>query len=436
MIRFDNAWSKAQSFMEDRLGRFGGRAVLVRDLYGRIRIGFDDRQDPNGLPNLDEQRALAQEVDRDLGPFSPGVESLFLSATSMFAPEELFDSPDAIWANPSRKNFRTLDRSIVGSDWLREPFAESLTRRVTLYGIKGGVGRSTAAAVLAWRLSQAGRRVLVLDLDLESPGVGSALLPPERMPDFGVVDWFVEDAVGQADDGLLRDIVASSPLGEGGADLLVVPAGGRPREGYSYLPKLARAYAEITQNSEGMETFADRLNRMVGMLEDSLRPDIVLLDSRAGLHDIAAVTVTRLGALSLLFAVDTAQTWQAYRTLFQTWHVHFDRAEKFRENLKIVAAQIPETQTAAYLESFQQQAYDLFADNLYVETSPGEEPEFNFDLGDPDAPHSPLVIQWSRPFQQFDPAGRPEAVTTEQVKIAFSAFVRGVSLLILGEPIE
>ena len=41
--------------------------------------------------------------------------------------------------------------------------------------------------------------MLVVDLDLESPGVSSAALAAADPPDFGVVDWFVEDLVEQGD---------------------------------------------------------------------------------------------------------------------------------------------------------------------------------------------------------------------------------------------
>jgi hypothetical protein len=435
-VRFDEAWSKANAFVSAHPDLDASSTVLVRDLYGRIRIALDDRNAQGRIPEAEARRSLAELLDKELGRFSAGASSLFLLASAMFAPGEVFEAADTMWADPARRTYRILDRYVVGSDWLRSPFETPRIPRVTLYGIKGGVGRSTATAVLAWRLSQAGRRVLVVDLDLESPGVGATILPPDRAPDFGVADWFVEDVVGQADEALLRDMVAPSPLGAGGADLIVAPASGRLREGYSYLPKLARAYADLSGDVTEPAGFGDRLHRLVLQLEEQVRPDITLLDSRAGLHDIAAVAVTRMGAISLLFSVDTQQTWDAYRALFQTWHTHFDRAEGFRENLKMVAAQIPETETTGYLEGLQQNAYDLFAGYLYVETPPGEEPEFNFDLNDPDAPHSPLRIHWSRVFQQFDPVRRPNAVTDEQVRAAFGDFVRGVSLLVFGEPLE
>ena len=435
-VRFDEAWARASSFVSTQSKLNAAHTVLIRDLYGRIRIALDDRNPVGEIPDDEARRELAVRLSKELGAFSTETPSPFLLASEMFAPDEVFDTADTMWADPARRTYRILDRYIVGSDWLRSPFESSHPPRVTLYGIKGGAGRSTAAAVLAWRLSLAGRRVLVVDLDLESPGVGATILPPERAPDFGVVDWFVEEAVGQADDALLRDMLASSPLGAGGADLIVAPASGKLHEGYSYLPKLARAYAEISGDQGVPVTFGERLNHLVLRLEEIVQPDVTLLDSRAGLHDIAAVAVTRMDATSLLFAVDTGQTWEAYRSLFQTWHTHFDRAERFREGLKIVAAQIPETETTAYLESFQQNAYDLFASHLYVETPPGEEPEFNFDLNDPEAPHSPLRINWSRAFQQFDPVRHPNTVTDEQVRAAFGDFVRGVSLLVFGEPLE
>jgi len=438
-IRFDQAWERANTFLGRHPELHSEGVVLVRNLYGIIRIAIDDRTEAGTVPSAEERNFLAEQFHHQLGAWSPGASSVFLLASQTFAPDEFFASPDAMWADPLRREYRILDRNVIGSDWLRKPFEETRqarARRVTLFGIKGGAGRSTAAAVLAWRLSQAGKRVLVVDIDLESPGVGTTLLPAERAPEFGVVDWFVESAVGQADEDLLREMAAPSPLGSGGRELLVVPAGGRPRADYSYLPKLARAYVEVASGDARPAEFGERLHHLVCDLEHTFRPDVVLLDSRAGLHDIAAVTVTRMNATGLLFAVDTAQTWQAYRALFQAWQTHFDRAQGFRENLKMVASQIPETDTDAYLESFQQRSYRLFSDHLYMETQGRDLSEFNFDPDDLAAPHIPLPIHWSRVFQQFDPVHRPAAVTEEQLRVAFGDFVRGVALLAFGEAIE
>src|SRR6185437_8475383 len=44
-------------------------------------------------------------------------------------------------------------------------------RIVTFYSFKGGTGRTMALANVAWVLAANGRRVLVADWDLESPGL-------------------------------------------------------------------------------------------------------------------------------------------------------------------------------------------------------------------------------------------------------------------------
>lgn len=58
--------------------------------------------------------------------------------------------------------------------------------------------------MLAIRLAQQGKRVLVVDGDFESPGVSSSLLPVgDGQPTYGVVDWLTAEALG-ADPSLLE----------------------------------------------------------------------------------------------------------------------------------------------------------------------------------------------------------------------------------------
>jgi hypothetical protein len=437
-VRFDEAWQRAQAWARERLAGCLDRVVLVRDLHGRVRVVLDERENVTGIPT-DEQRAeLAQAFAARVQGFAPAPADVFLRASQMFAPDEVFASPDAL---PAEGGLRTLERLVVGADWMRAPVeaGEPSVPRLTLHGIKGGVGRTTAAAVLAWRLAQSGKRVLMIDLDLESPGLGSILCDQDSHPDYGVVDWLVEDAVGQADDQLLLDMRTESPLARGGSGRLwVVPAAGRVREGYSYLPKLGRAYNDVAQldpttGAVTARSFVEIVAALLARLEAELRPDLTILDSRAGLHDIAALAITRLQATSLLFVVDTPQTWDAYRLLFDSWRAQPARARAVRERLRVVAALTPETRTAEYLDALRDHAYDLFLSTLYDEAGADDADAFSFDLADDEAPHSPLRVHWSRALQQFDPVRQPGSVTDEQVRSGFGDFVNDVHRLVFGE---
>lgn len=311
--------------------------------------------------------------------------------------------------------------------------------RVAFFSLKGGVGRSTALIFLARALARAGARVLVFDLDLESPGLGPLLLPQARTPTYGIVDYLVEEAVGQDDSDLLANMVEASPLvTEGAGQIRVVPAGGARGQ---YLAKLGRAY-QPAASASGARELAERVDVMIARLATQERADVVLLDSRAGLHDIAAFVVTRLRAQSLLFGVATEQTWQDYRLLFDDWRNH-PELETFRDNLQMVAALVPETEREAYMQRYLEASYGLFANTLYEQDEQGEprdprEPEepggdldaFNFNLRDETAPHYPLVLYWSRALQEFDPVKRPGAVTDDQIMAAAGAFCRGLGELL------
>ncbi|MEN8215761.1 MAG: P-loop NTPase [Pseudomonadota bacterium] len=321
-----------------------------------------------------------------------------------------------------------LDRQITGQDWLRQPIASQTDiQRITVFGIKGGVGRSTALAVWAWYLAQQGKRVLVLDLDLESPGIGQTLLPDSNSPDLGIIDWLVEDAVDQADESLLRELVGTSPLVESSiGDIRIVPASGTQEK--DYIAKLSRAYMESSGND-----FAERLSRLLHALEKQEKPDIVLLDSRAGIHDIAAITITRLNAYALLFAINTPQTWGGYRLLFQHWQRWHPNLAQFRNNFKIVAGMVPEIDRANYLESCRQSAYDLFVETLYEETLNEDEEGFNFDEKAIDAPHYPLKFYWHRAFQEFAPVSNSEVFNENSVLEAYGTFLKEITSLTLPE---
>lgn len=435
-MRFSDALPTAISLIEGASDLLQGEITLVRDLYGRIRIAIPEEP-------INTTNAFASAFHKALDAFSPGRQNVFLFGKGMFAPEAVFASPDRILVRtvPGRSIF-LLDRQVTGQEWMRAPLpgARGTAQRVTFFGLKGGVGRSTALAVLAWRLARLGRKVLVIDLDLESPGIGSLMLPQERLPDCGVVDWFVESAVGQAGIALANVMVAQSPL-IGDADpgeILVVPASGNREK--DYLAKLSRAYIEMKSAGPVLH-FGERLHQMVQCLETELEPDIVLLDSRAGMHDIAAVTVTRLDALAFLFAVDGAYTWEAYRLLFQHWRRDRNLLRRFRDNLRIVAGLAPDTGRAEYFAGFRQEAYRLFTDYIYDpeggdEPAPDGEDPFSFDLMSDSAPHDFLHVNWNRAFFSFDPVRHPDAVDDGLLQGGFGDFVERATEIIVGSPVK
>lgn len=437
--RFDDAWGAAQE-QARALAAEGRDVVLVRDLLGRASLLVDD----TGKPLPDEERAsISDAFCRATGPFT-GLEPV-LPASEMFSPDMFFEAPELISHQEPADGFpgrvRILDRTVVGADWTSAPVPGSsvsaIDRRIALYGFKGGVGRSTATTVLARELADRGRCVLVIDLDLESPGVSALLRDADALPEHGVVDHLVEDAVGNAD-GL--DLVVKSDVLSitGTGEVWLAPAGGRPREGYDFLAKMNRVYTDLPADEPGQDRpFARRLDNAITACEQrvtalSRPPDIVLLDSRAGVHDIAAVAITQLSGLALLFAVDNPATWQGYGMLCKQWADQPERARTVREKLRLVASMLPQQDWEERLARIREKAWETF-EVLYDNEDGVDLCAYNPPLEDDNAPHAPIPVFFSSDLVALDPAGDRDWITYSLIMGAYEQFLHRL-LSVLPEP--
>jgi hypothetical protein len=418
-ILFNDSLTKALDVVRGYIDTISTDVTLVRDFTGRIHILLAGSRESFTGERLAVLDSLTAKLSDSLGAYA------LSSAVSVFFESELYleenntTHPDRqLLASEAEHRIWLLDRQITGQDWMRPPFARSTKNpRFTFFGIKGGVGRSTALSIWAWHLAGLGNRVLLFDLDLESPGVSSTLLPSDSLPDYGIVDWFVEGGVGQ-EEMIEPEMTATSPIGRDCAgDILVVPAFGRKTG--EYLPKLSRCY--LDQPGSGGRSWATRLNYMIEQLEKMHRPDVVIFDSRAGIHDIAAVAVTRLDAEALLFAVDSFQTWMAYALLFQSWKKH-PALDSFRHRIQLVGPMIPETDQEKYRDRLLQNSWDVFRDGIYDEESGADQDVFSFDMRDEGSPHFPWPIFWQRALQEFNPYANHDWANENLLSAAMGEF--------------
>ena len=354
---------------------------VIRDLYGKVRLAVSDTLESNPDARVFLKNEAKQLRERlGVRSYPPEDAILFLDAELIAEPHDN--------GREILPSVYLVDRLLTGSGWWNVNRGEAETSTYTLYSIKGGVGCSTTAAVLAWHWTRRGERVLVVDLDLESPGLSSAMLPPSAQPEYGVVDWFVEDMVGQGD-RVLEDMIGRPSWHQDfRGDVCIVPAHGRaPSE---YLAKLGRVYLDTDVR------WTQRLERMLCQLRQIVKPTIVLLESRSGLHDIAAATITDLNAHVLLFGTDSETSWQDYGILFEHWR-QLDLARDIRGRLSIVSSLTPDVDTEAYIERFRERSWTLFHDHLYDRVeSAAELDDFTFDLDEDGAPHDPIPIHWTR----------------------------------------
>lgn len=328
-----------------------------------------------------------------------------------------------------------VDRRIVGTGWLDAPSAvQDGPPRVVFATLKGGVGRSTALAVAAADLARRNRNVLVVDLDLEAPGLGHLLLDEDRIPEFGTMDYLVEQGIGGVSASSLHTYIGSSGLtAAGGGRVDVLPALGRRSLACpeNILPKLSRAMIEDIIDDRTVSV-AEKISSMIARITERDEYDAVLIDSRAGLSELAAPAVLGLGATVLLFGTAQKQTIEGYRGLFAALRLLAQRDQEqhrdaeWRTMLRPVYAKASLDPRVS--ERFIDDMYDLYSEHIYDAESGGEDPpdSLRFARDDQSAPHWPLIVPFSQSFVDFDPGRIPDHLTQSFYEQTFRTFLSGI----------
>ncbi len=187
-------------------------------------------------------------------------------------------------------------------------------RRVVFYSYKGGVGRTTALIHTAFHLARDGKRVVVVDMDVEAPGLHKALPNPNGQPiEAGLIDYLWERQVRpfdpQTGDGLETCLVGGTtedrtpiaypvedPVSR--AEIHVIPAG-EINDDY-----IRRLYTLSSQDV--LSSHEDAWSLLEREIADQLDPDIMLIDARTGLGDWGGLSLLRLAdeAFLILFPSD------------------------------------------------------------------------------------------------------------------------------------
>ena len=156
----------------------------------------------------------------------------------------------------------------------------------TFYSYKGGVGRSLALANVAALLVRRGHRVLLMDFDLEAPGLDTfaELVDIKEKP--GIVEYVAEFQRRQSAPDI-TPFVHSIHLPEYLRGKLWIMPAGRKDKAYNHLLGRLR-WAELYESGLG----APFVENWKLSIEQAFQPDYVLIDSRTGLTEVGGVCTT------------------------------------------------------------------------------------------------------------------------------------------------
>ncbi|PZV25492.1 MAG: hypothetical protein DCF12_14685 [Snowella sp.] len=303
----------------------------------------------------------------------------------------------ASWDNELKPRWYILERHIAKQAWTGNqvgtpPWSEDLVENkhkpaiISFFSFKGGVGRTSTLVATALTLARNGHRVAIVDLDLEAPGLAT-IFSPNNSNNLGVIDYLLEKKI-QQNDWKLRthtiNINEQTLLGDDGQTLQLLPAG---TVDDNYLEKLARLDFQNLVDSELQSTMQNMLKELESAVDNL---DFILMDARAGFHDIGGLAITALSHAAVIFGTQSRQSWAGL-----THVIRHLASRKIDERLPLIivhsmAPAIGLSGRETELTEFREQAYIVFQENYYSED------ETVPDTNNREEPFFPVVV----PYQE------------------------------------
>ena len=166
----------------------------------------------------------------------------------------------------------------------------------TFYSFKGGVGRTMALVNAAVALAKRGRRVLVVDFDLEAPGLDTFDIFRSPKPVPGVIDFVAEYLLSGQAPKIDRFVSESAGVGDDGGALWSMPSGAQHAAYAANFNQID--WGALYERHDGYLLFEDLKEQW----KQVLRPDYVLIDSRTGHTDTGGICTRQLpDAVAILF---------------------------------------------------------------------------------------------------------------------------------------
>jgi len=167
---------------------------------------------------------------------------------------------------------------------------------VTFYSFKGGVGRTLALANVGYELANAGKKVLLVDFDLEAPGIHTFKDFYKKEPHLGLVDLITDYLHTNKAPDVREYIFEVLGIGKKDGRLWIMSAGKNDNEFQMKLSQIN--WAELYKEKNGYLLFED----LKAQWKNSYNFDYVLVDSRTGHTDIGGICTRQLpNAVVILF---------------------------------------------------------------------------------------------------------------------------------------
>ena len=167
-------------------------------------------------------------------------------------------------------------------------------RRIMFYSYKGGAGRTLAAANVAAALAKLGKRVAIIDLDFEAPGL-QHVFGVESLPQFrrgvGIQHYLRAERS-------LQDLVKEVTIDLFGEGAPLAKMYALPDNACLHFIMASPKFTQVDAQDPQVDV---RMHKLSDYLRDELRLDFLIIDSASGIRDAYAIAAEITDEMFIFF---------------------------------------------------------------------------------------------------------------------------------------
>lgn len=184
---------------------------------------------------------------------------------------------------------------------------------VSFYSYKGGVGRTIAMIQTAYNLVKAGKKVLLLDLDIEAPSlhnIFSDIVNDEFAGvQYGVIEYLYQSIVqGKKDIHIDDNMYCTIPVENVDGLMYLMPALKKMDKKYVY--QIGRLQTEKIQDKNVFHDIFDEIRK-------NLEIDYILIDTRAGFNQWGSLSLLTLSNQVIFLAYPNDENVEGLNIAFE-----------------------------------------------------------------------------------------------------------------------
>ncbi|PIF44819.1 AAA domain-containing protein [Chryseobacterium sp. 52] len=329
------------------------KIFIVRNIYSRFAIYAIESKTGNNEINFPEE--LNKQID---------TIQLINEDEDNFIYQDLIKSSVLI-----NKNIYFSERHIENTNWFIQETYKLNVPVTSFYSFKGGVGRTTATILTALLLARQGKKVMIVDFDLEAPGLASIFAnqsddSQSLLSVKGFVDFLIDFESNKRDltkinlDDYYFKKNEQALVGTQGGELIIIPATSTDSSSSSsYINKLSKTNIKFT-NSKNYTP-----DLFLKKMEEKLNPDHILIDTRTGINDVGGLVFNRYAQTIFLLFYGNQQNMFGLESILPELTKLKEKDIKFY----LINSPVPLDENVAKEERgfYVERSYEIFSKNYY-----------------------------------------------------------------------